>query len=416
MSAARRRDERGGFAPIVAVLLGTGVFIGLLALTADVGNIMWERRQLQNGADASALALGQICAGDVTACTTARSGPELKALIDANSADGLGQLDATRPGAPGGLCGKGVPTPGLPVCATTSSYGTLRDCTPVPASLPAGVPYVEAYTRTLSKDSGSLLPSFFSRALVGGDPKVSVRACARVAWGAPGNYRAEVPITISQCEWQSYLTSPGSYAAAPTSPWPGYSNSDARPDWPAPSQEVVIQLHSPSSSTGTRGCALNGKDTAGGFGYVDPATGCSAVVTNGQWANIETGSAAPSGCSGKFASLVGKVVAVPVFDCLVASGSAPTGGISSYPDCTGASAGGAKSWYHIKGWAMFYLSGYKIGGSDERASVLTNSMPCRGGERCLSGWFVQSVLSDASDAGIAPPSDGFGAVVVKLAG
>ncbi len=46
--------ERGAVAILVAILLPL-VFIGMAALTVDVGNISAERRQLQNGADAVAL-------------------------------------------------------------------------------------------------------------------------------------------------------------------------------------------------------------------------------------------------------------------------------------------------------------------------------------------------------------------------
>ncbi len=55
---------------IVAVVLGGGVLLGASALAIDVGNMMFERRQLQNGADASSQKLAQICAKDLTKCST----------------------------------------------------------------------------------------------------------------------------------------------------------------------------------------------------------------------------------------------------------------------------------------------------------------------------------------------------------
>ena len=51
--------DRGAVAPLVAILMAGGVVLGMLTLSVDVGNIMWERRQLQNGADAASLALAK---------------------------------------------------------------------------------------------------------------------------------------------------------------------------------------------------------------------------------------------------------------------------------------------------------------------------------------------------------------------
>ncbi len=53
----RRRGEKGGVAALVAVLFGIGSLLGFGALAIDVGNVMWERRQLQNGATPPARAL-----------------------------------------------------------------------------------------------------------------------------------------------------------------------------------------------------------------------------------------------------------------------------------------------------------------------------------------------------------------------
>ena len=57
-----REREDGAIAIIVAMLFFFGVMLALGALTVDVGNINADRRQLQNGADAVALAVAQQCA------------------------------------------------------------------------------------------------------------------------------------------------------------------------------------------------------------------------------------------------------------------------------------------------------------------------------------------------------------------
>lgn len=58
----RLRDDRGATSVIVAVLMVP--LIGCLAIALDVGALYVERGQLQNGADAAALAVAQDCAED----------------------------------------------------------------------------------------------------------------------------------------------------------------------------------------------------------------------------------------------------------------------------------------------------------------------------------------------------------------
>jgi hypothetical protein len=148
---------------------------------------------------------------------------------------------------------------------------------------------------------------------------------------------------------------------------------------------------------------------------VDATGNCQAQISSNDWAQIDTGSSAPNGCTSVVSGLRGTVINLPVFDCLVRSASQPTGGISGYPDCTGNSGGGNNSWYHVVGWAKFYLTGYKIGGSQQAASLLTGSVPCTGGDRCLSGWFVSGTLDAPS---IVPPTgfNNFGAYAFVSAG
>lgn len=64
------QSERGAIAITVAVLLT--VVIGLGAVAVDLGQVYAERAQLQNGADAAALAIAQECYKE-NACTNASS-------------------------------------------------------------------------------------------------------------------------------------------------------------------------------------------------------------------------------------------------------------------------------------------------------------------------------------------------------
>ena len=56
---ALRDDERGASAVLVAILLVP--LLGFAAIALDVGALYVERGQLQNGADAAALAIAQDC-------------------------------------------------------------------------------------------------------------------------------------------------------------------------------------------------------------------------------------------------------------------------------------------------------------------------------------------------------------------
>ena len=57
----RLRDDEGATAILVVIVMV--VLLGMGAMVVDVGGLWSERRQLQNGADASSLAIAQMCAG-----------------------------------------------------------------------------------------------------------------------------------------------------------------------------------------------------------------------------------------------------------------------------------------------------------------------------------------------------------------
>jgi hypothetical protein len=75
----RRRDEHGAMVIFLAAF--SVVMIGMAALVIDVGSLLDEKRQLQNGADAGALAVAHSCAAG--ACNASLAGP----LANSNSKD-----------------------------------------------------------------------------------------------------------------------------------------------------------------------------------------------------------------------------------------------------------------------------------------------------------------------------------------
>lgn len=414
------RDERGATATIVAILLSGGVVMGMLAISVDLGNLTYERRQVQNGADATSLALASTCAADADDCDPADV--DVEALLDANAGD-----DASRYGsptdAPNGACARGDATVvgdlALHPCESASTDADIADlgeCPAIPQWLKdaTAIPYVETYAATETAGGADELFLPFSRVLAGGAAgDAGTSACARAAWGAPDGYSGALPLTVSSCEWQEQMDAGGYVENGPIGAKPGYGTGNP---WPDASEEVVLWLNTPSEDTH---CDWNGHDTAGGFGWLSE-TDCEAEVSEDDWVQIDTGVNVPSGCKDPLSGLLNTVIDVPVFDCIVgdetlATGEPPTSpkGVCNPDNKAG---GGSKTWYHLDGWAKFYISGYVLPGPDGTQLGTRQGTECTNGDKCITGWFLTGALSDAPS--IKPPGgDGdYGTYVVKPAG
>ncbi|WDF32629.1 Tad domain-containing protein [Arthrobacter agilis] len=154
-----QRSERGAISVIVALVMV--VLLAFAALAIDVGMLYAERAQLQNGADAAALATAQECALGVAAasCTAA---PELaRRLADGNALDDRSTIKDL---------------------VVNSS---ARRVTVVAGASEAG----QAANRV------SLL---FAKAL--GFSSTEVTASSTAEWGSPTAGPAPFPITFSECE------------------------------------------------------------------------------------------------------------------------------------------------------------------------------------------------------------------------
>lgn len=92
MRRLRARDERGATAVIVAVSMVA--MLGFSALAVDVGALVSDQKQLQNGADAAALAIAQACSKDACGDTAA----DALSFAKANKFDGvIDQVQVTSP-------------------------------------------------------------------------------------------------------------------------------------------------------------------------------------------------------------------------------------------------------------------------------------------------------------------------------
>lgn len=87
---AENDDERGAISVIVAILLVT--LLGFTAIAVDIGVIYSERAQLQNGADASALALAQKCARDAADPMCSTTSSLAGNLANQNALDGMSKV------------------------------------------------------------------------------------------------------------------------------------------------------------------------------------------------------------------------------------------------------------------------------------------------------------------------------------
>ena len=150
-----RHDESGAVAIVLAVAMV--VLIGATTFTLDVGALYAERQQLQNGADAAAIAIAQDCA------TGSCGSPQATAqtLANANANDAAANVN-------------------------TVSF-------PAP-----GVVHLTAKTRVAGSNAGALALSF---APVLGITSRSVAASANATWGSPASGPAVLPLAFAPCKF-----------------------------------------------------------------------------------------------------------------------------------------------------------------------------------------------------------------------
>lgn len=152
------RDERGGLA-VLAALLIPFVMIPMVAIVVDVGALYAERRQLQNGADAAALAIAQQCAENYCGDSLALA----NLMADANANDGVGGVeDAT--------------------VSTADGRATV-------------------VTRSEEPDGREAVSLSFAR--IFGNSEATVRATGVAGWGGPSAGSGFFPLVVSWCAFSN---------------------------------------------------------------------------------------------------------------------------------------------------------------------------------------------------------------------
>ena len=223
-----KSSEDGAVAAVFAVMLL--VLLGMAALVVDIGDGYWERRMLQNSADAAALAVAGDCVqGDCGAFTATAN----------NYATANNQRGAYVPSVTG--LGGGAPTP-------TGGQVTV-------------------VTTTGDSAAPGRLEMFFAGAL-GREEGLTASARATAAWAATTQGKT-IPLTFSTCEWDLLTGGLGRDALPTTEP-------------------QIIQFKDPLGTNVCDGPA--GLDFPGGFGWLDTVTdsnvdpdagNCIAIVSEG---------------------------------------------------------------------------------------------------------------------------------------
>jgi Flp pilus assembly protein TadG len=362
------RDERGAIGVLVGVLIGGGVLLGMGALAIDVGQLYQNRAELQNGADAAALAVADSCA--LGSCTTG---------IANQYATGNASKLTGNNAAVGAICGSGT---GMAACP--GSTGAPYDC---PANPAAGTNYVDVHTSTLTAGGSPLLPPRFARTLLGnsGYAGTNVKACAQAEWGPPSSANT-IGFTISACSWYVYTNNGTTFAQPP--PYPPNTT-------PTASYDHILFEHG-SGGPGATGCPPyqpSGQDAPGNFGWTSDSGNCSVTISNSSYSG-NTGTSISNDCKAALQSDQQNetLVFLPVYSAISGTGSGVT--------------------YTLLGFAAFVITGYHITGSFQAKDWVTNKFPCTGSNFCISGYFTQGLIPSTGGLG----GKGLGATIVKLTG
>ena len=91
----RRLNDDRGAAGVVVALFAVAIF-GMAAFALDTAAIYEERRELQNGADAAALAVAEDCLRLPQTCNAGAADATAAGYADANAEDGAALVDDTR--------------------------------------------------------------------------------------------------------------------------------------------------------------------------------------------------------------------------------------------------------------------------------------------------------------------------------
>lgn len=329
-------NERGATSVMVALLMVA--LLGFAAISIDVGKLYWEKAQLQNAADAGALALAGICGkdeSDVGGCSNASGVPLELAVASSNDALSLVSNSVDK----------------LANTATVSTRSSETGATPNSVSL------------------------WFAQAL--GFDEAAIGARATAAWGGPTGGAFAFPLAFSECALHEFIATS---AAASGKSWLKYKDDDDQ----LPCSSIYHAANI----------------VPGGWGYLNPeadAPGASdgacvltldltdTTVYEGSAGNSIPGSG--SECKAKLDGWVGEAEAngyAEVYFPIFSKVTTPPGGGN----------------YTIQGIAAFRVYAWKLSGGGTPETFEADSYPgCSGNCRGVYGEFVRMLDEDELTGG-----------------
>lgn len=256
-------DERGAATIIVAGLMV--VLLGFAALAVDVGALYAEKAQLQNGADAAALAIATDCANG--ACGNSSATANSFANSNANDSSS-----------------------GSTVAFPTST--TVRVVT-------------NARDQSSGANSFSL---YFARVL--GMDTATVDATAEASWGAP-SAATTLPWTVSECVFKKYLSATQLASLNST----GNFSGDPIPT------HVTLRYDTNAPTIG--GCVAQNGYQPGGFGWLDTNSGCSTNISISAVVMGQPGNHFPNGgsCDSVLSHIMDEPALIPLFKTAAQNGN-----------------------------------------------------------------------------------------------
>lgn len=249
-------NERGAVAVVTGLLMVA--IMGFAAVSVDVANMWSDQRQLQNGADAGALAIALDCAG--------------------------------------GACGS------PPTTADELAVQNKED-----SAAGGAVVNLDTAAGTVTVETSGTTEHWFAPVL--GADATDLTAQATATWGVAGSGTSSLPLTFSLCEIAGL--SDGAFKENPT----GSGNWELVS--PTGTIVTIYLAHPGNPSAKEDPCTdtPSGAEIPGGFSWIDDGlSSCSAYTTIGEAIGSDPGNPGPSACTAAYlTSLIGKEVVLPVF-------------------------------------------------------------------------------------------------------
>jgi hypothetical protein len=286
-----RRAERGSMAVIIAIMLP--VLIGFAGLVINVGSWYLTQAQLQNAADAAALAGARYLPNSPSSADTAAqtlaadnvSGATITPVTPYNGSSSEIQVTVSKPGSTWFVSIFGISAPTITATAVAESsqgtgnfiYAASTACNAISITTSG-----QLSTTTLWSNGGI------------------------TATGRPVTVTGQVDVGNSACPFPSQLTPPGATSVGNYTGWPVALPTTTQGNLPSSCPSASISITSASwlssnppgmyCTTGTISISLSGSTTFNGYEFVSESTSPYAIYVATSGNTTFTGYC-PASCS-----------------------------------------------------------------------------------------------------------------------